>query len=147
MDIDYIVDKLVISFMKVRYLNEKTNETEKNTEISTIIDNLSTVDDKLSIDKNKSKFSEIEKMMYSKKWQYLQHNHKINKINEYLGNIIKDSHIITELCDQICILILDKKIKDKIHLEYDPSQQKIITMNMLKLCDGKYIIDIKNNKK
>ena len=150
MDADYIIDKIVISLMKIRFISEreeleKTNNNNTRTpQLDNIIDKLKTSESIIDGNTNKSQFNEIEKLVYSKKWVNLQYFHKITKIKEYLDKIVTDNNERTKLVSAIGDMINTKKIKYNKHLVYDSSKQQIVSMAMLKQNEKKqYYLDIK----
>jgi SOS-response transcriptional repressor LexA len=153
MDTDYIIDKLVISFMKIRFLSEKTELVGKNSnnntnnridQLNNIVEKLNTTESIIDATKNKNSFGEIEKLVYSKKWNNLQHFHKMTKIKEYLNEIIKEKSVKDLLALKISELINDKKLKYVKHIVYNSTQQKITSMPILKQNDkGEFYLDSK----
>lgn len=139
MDKDYIIDKLVISFMKIKFISEKTeliNASPNDTKIiqlDDIINNLKTTETIIDDIKNPNHFNEIEKLVYSKKWHNLQPFHRTAKIKEYFNDLPIDAKLKAQLLLDMEKLMNDKKIKINKHLVYDSNQQKITSMPMLKI--------------
>jgi cytochrome c-type biogenesis protein CcmH/NrfF len=149
MDMNYIIDKLVISFMKIRFISEKS-ELEINdenqsriTQIENIITNLKTIEEDMDKKNNKHDV-EITKMVYCKKWNNLQHFHKMNKISEYLNEFIDNEIVQGKLYGEINNMLLEKKIKYNKHIVYNPLQQKITSLPILKHTEKEgYYLELK----
>lgn len=157
MDLNYVVDKLVISFMKIRFLNEKSDMTTNcdNEDVNNQLDNnrlenidniihkLNEADDILEKSQKNEYFNEIEKMVYSNKWNNLKQFHKLVKIKEYLDTInmlVTEKDKIFKILEQ---LLTDKKLKHDKHIVYNSNNQRVTSISILKIDEnGKYYIDI-----
>jgi hypothetical protein len=152
MDIETSMRQTKLDLYKKRFQNElehlniikdNNNTTSNEEEYQFIIDRieaLKKIIDSINYDDiNKSKvtgfnISAIEKYLYRKPWKRLQPYHQLTKIKEFIKeNYSKDDQF--KLINMFTPLIYQKKLGRKGQVDYDPNQEKIISIPCLIIND------------
>jgi DNA-binding ferritin-like protein len=85
-------------------------------------------------EKNKTlndELDELTRMVYKKPWNRLPEYHKVSKIKEYVKRLTDNKKVIKELEIKLTIMVEDKKLNTKKHVEYDHKECIIKKINIL----------------
>lgn len=118
-------DDIVID-NRIDYLKYLINETNEKTIAA------DTVTDKQKI------INHISKYVYKKHWNKLYKYHKIEKIKEYINEIVQNENLKNNIIKSLTKYITDGYLNNTNSVVYDPNREKILKMPCLN-------IDYKNN--
>lgn len=156
-EIDYIRRKLYISkfqneldFLKENDMaavveDEDNWMTERSNQLEKIISTLEKEQKEPSTDTKESIFDEVEKYMFKKPWNRMSLFHRMAKINEYLNEHMDDDAVKKDLSKKFSKEINDKKLGTKKYVEYDPKEEKILSIPCLIYNEDTNSYSIKTN--
>jgi hypothetical protein len=131
---DYLI-KTIKENENLKDLEEEENKEENNI-IKLRISQLEEIILKLTNSNKKkytkTKFDEISELMYHKVWSKLPSFHKLNRINIYLEETIKDKENLKEILIIASQLVETNKFQNK-YVEYDYSLAKITKITNIEL--------------
>lgn len=98
-----------------------------------------------TVEEQKEKmFEELNRNGYKKQWNKLPDVYKVNKIGEYLVDIVEDEEERKELMKKVTKLVEERKINTKKFVTYDHSNEKITALPFLEFeDDGSYYFKLK----
>jgi len=102
--------------------------TQRINKLKTIIDSMV----KKEKDNIADMFNKIDEFAYKNQWYRLNDVYKLNKIKEYLNEIIKDDDERTDIFEKLTELVNNKKLTTKKTVDYDQAKEKINSISVLK---------------
>ena len=125
---------------EIEYLNttntENTEDLKKSSEEGeSRLDTLKYILSKIEHDTTNTKeniYDEIDKYMYTKPWNKLKPDHKIEKLIEYVNHRFKNSELKKQLIDDFTEVVRhSKKLNSNKSVVYDYDKQKILYLKAL----------------
>jgi hypothetical protein len=141
--IDIIIKNNKLHRFELELLHTDALDEERITQLTKIICNLKGT--KINPDNAKNKLDKIlnniDEYTLHKKWSQLQITQKINKIKEYLNDILNDIDNKTDIENKLIELINNGKLKSNKDVIYDSNKTIITQINILKKnSKGKYYL-------